>query len=211
MVRWVVGSILHGVDPLSYFSFQPVLHDWCNKGHGMCYPVCGMTHIKEPLLLINQSINQPVNQSINHPTTHHHHDNERAYLPCDDGDEAAHPTKDRSDDPSHHERKRSTSELRPAPQSPNHSTHRPPTTTTTTTTMPTSRVMTATKQPFIRSPGANFMYLPTMPSLFSISSALKGSTGGTRRNGTFFCWIMLMNSTAFCTTFSFSASYMERV
>ena len=52
MVRWVVGSILHGVDPLSYFSFQPVLHDWCNKGHGMCYPVCGMMHIKEPLLLL---------------------------------------------------------------------------------------------------------------------------------------------------------------
>ena len=23
MVRWFVGSILHGVDPLSYFSFQP--------------------------------------------------------------------------------------------------------------------------------------------------------------------------------------------
>ena len=36
MVRWVVGSILHGVDPLSYFSFQPVLHDWCNKDRGMC-------------------------------------------------------------------------------------------------------------------------------------------------------------------------------
>ena len=52
MVRWVVGSILHGVDPLSYFSFQPVLHDWCNKGRGMCYPVCGMVHVKEPLLLI---------------------------------------------------------------------------------------------------------------------------------------------------------------
>ena len=51
MVRWVVGSILHGVDPLSYFSFQPVFHDWCNKGRGMCYPVCGMVHIKEPLLL----------------------------------------------------------------------------------------------------------------------------------------------------------------
>ena len=55
MVRWVVGSILHGVDPLSYFSFQPVLHDWCNKGCGMCYPVCGMVHIKEPLLLIDKS------------------------------------------------------------------------------------------------------------------------------------------------------------
>ena len=43
------------VDPLNYFSFQPVLHNWCNKGHGMCYPVCGMVHIKEPLLLIRKS------------------------------------------------------------------------------------------------------------------------------------------------------------
>ena len=46
---------LHEVDPLSYFSFQPVLHNWCNKGSGMCYPVCGMVHIKEPLLLIRKS------------------------------------------------------------------------------------------------------------------------------------------------------------
>ena len=37
------------------FSFQPVLHDWCNKGRGMCYLVCGMVHIKEPLLLIGKS------------------------------------------------------------------------------------------------------------------------------------------------------------
>ena len=55
MVRWVVGSILHWVEPLSYFSFQTVLHDLCNKGRGMCYPVCGMVHIKEPLLLIGKS------------------------------------------------------------------------------------------------------------------------------------------------------------
>ena len=55
MVRWVVGSILHGVNPLNYFSFQPVLHDWFNKGCGMYYPVCGMMHIKEPLLLIGKS------------------------------------------------------------------------------------------------------------------------------------------------------------
>ena len=55
MVRWVVGSILRRVDPLSYFSFQPVLHDWCNKGRAMCYPVCGIVHIKEPLLLIDKS------------------------------------------------------------------------------------------------------------------------------------------------------------
>ena len=56
MVRRVVESILHGVDPLSYFSFQPVLHDWCNKGRGMCYPVCGMVHIKEPLLVIGNYV-----------------------------------------------------------------------------------------------------------------------------------------------------------
>ena len=38
------------------FSFQPVLHDWCNKGCGMCYPVCGIVHIKEPLLIIGKSL-----------------------------------------------------------------------------------------------------------------------------------------------------------
>ena len=61
----VVRVIAHGAmgcqidpswgDPLSYFLFQPVLHDWCNKGRGMCYPVCGMVHVKEPLLLIGSS------------------------------------------------------------------------------------------------------------------------------------------------------------
>ena len=50
-----LSSLLSSVDPLSYFSFQPVLHDWCNKGRDMCYPVCGMVHIKEPLLLIDKS------------------------------------------------------------------------------------------------------------------------------------------------------------
>ena len=43
------------MDPFSYFSFQPVLHDWCNKGCGVCYFVCGMMHIKELLLLIGKS------------------------------------------------------------------------------------------------------------------------------------------------------------
>ena len=42
------------VDPLSYFSFQPVPHNWCNKGCFMCYPVCGMVHIKEHVLLIRK-------------------------------------------------------------------------------------------------------------------------------------------------------------
>ena len=61
----VVRAFAHGAmghridpsweDPLSYFSFLPVLHDWFVKGCGMCYPVCGMVHIKEPLLLIRKS------------------------------------------------------------------------------------------------------------------------------------------------------------
>ena len=50
------GSGFHlALDPLSYFSFQPVLHDWCSKDRGMCYPVCGMVHIKELLLLTGKS------------------------------------------------------------------------------------------------------------------------------------------------------------
>ena len=43
------------VDPWSDISFQPVLHNWYNKGRIVCYPVCEMMHIKEPLLLIRTS------------------------------------------------------------------------------------------------------------------------------------------------------------
>ena len=50
---YIFHSFIHFF--LSYYSFQPVLHDWCNKGCGMCYPVCGMMHIKEPLLLMGKS------------------------------------------------------------------------------------------------------------------------------------------------------------
>ena len=52
MGRWIDPSWW---TQLSYFSFQPVLPNWCNKDHGMCYPVCGMMGIKEPLLLIGKS------------------------------------------------------------------------------------------------------------------------------------------------------------
>ena len=52
----VLNSVYKHKDILHcYFLFQPVLHDWCNKGRGMCYPVCGMVHIKEHLLLIGKS------------------------------------------------------------------------------------------------------------------------------------------------------------
>ena len=45
MVQWVVGSILHG-GHIELFLVT---------GCGMCYPVCGMMHINEPLLLIGKS------------------------------------------------------------------------------------------------------------------------------------------------------------
>ena len=56
MVRaFAHGAMGHRIDLLSYYSFHPVIHDWCNKGCGMYYPVCRMMHIKEPLLLIEKS------------------------------------------------------------------------------------------------------------------------------------------------------------
>ena len=48
MVRWVIGSILHG-GPIDLF-LAPV-----SSPRLVYYPVCGMMHIKEPLLLIGNS------------------------------------------------------------------------------------------------------------------------------------------------------------
>ena len=42
-------------EPIELFLVPAVLHDWCNKGRGMCYPVLGILHIKQPLLLIRKS------------------------------------------------------------------------------------------------------------------------------------------------------------
>ena len=57
----IIGSWCDGssdwsllVDPLSYYSFEPVHHDWSNKGCGIRYPVDGMVHIKDLLLLIKK-------------------------------------------------------------------------------------------------------------------------------------------------------------
>ena len=56
MVRALAHSAMsRPINPLSYSSFQPVLHDWYNKGRGMCYPVCGVMDIKGPLLLTEKS------------------------------------------------------------------------------------------------------------------------------------------------------------
>ena len=51
-VHWLTFGILH---MQLFYLTDLVLHDWCNKGRGMCYPVCGMVHVKEPLLLIGKS------------------------------------------------------------------------------------------------------------------------------------------------------------
>ena len=43
------------VAPVVEHWLERELHDWCNKGRGMCYLVCGVVHIKETLLLIGKS------------------------------------------------------------------------------------------------------------------------------------------------------------
>ena len=61
MVRaFAHGAMGHRIDPswggpIELFLVPVVLHDWCNKGCGMYYPVYGMVHIKESLLLIGKS------------------------------------------------------------------------------------------------------------------------------------------------------------
>ena len=56
MVLWVVGSILHG-GPIQLFLIpgQCTMNVVKKKGCGICYHVCGIMHIKEPLLLIRKS------------------------------------------------------------------------------------------------------------------------------------------------------------
>ena len=55
MMRWVVGSTLHG-EPIELFLVSAIAQ-WLVyiKDCGMYYPVCGMVYIKEPLLLIGKS------------------------------------------------------------------------------------------------------------------------------------------------------------
>ena len=43
------------VDPLSYYSFQPMLHNLYYKGYGMCYPVCEL-RLSGPLPYVSHHI-----------------------------------------------------------------------------------------------------------------------------------------------------------
>ena len=49
MGRWIDHSWW------THWAISHSSHNWCNKGCGMCYPGCGMMHIKEPMLLIGKS------------------------------------------------------------------------------------------------------------------------------------------------------------
>ena len=53
MVQWVAASILQG--GLELFQVPANAQNGYNKGCGMCYPVCGIMHIKDPLLLIKKA------------------------------------------------------------------------------------------------------------------------------------------------------------
>ena len=55
MVMSAHGTIGHHIDPSLSYLFQQVLHDWCNKGRGVCYSVCWLVHIKDPVMLIGKS------------------------------------------------------------------------------------------------------------------------------------------------------------
>ena len=54
MVQWIIRSIPHG-EPTELFLIPASVQHLVKKGHGMCYPVCRMVHIKDPLLLIKKS------------------------------------------------------------------------------------------------------------------------------------------------------------
>ena len=54
MVQKVVRSIPHG-GPIELFLISAGAPQLVNKGYGMYYPVCGMVHIKNCLLLIKKS------------------------------------------------------------------------------------------------------------------------------------------------------------
>ena len=51
---WCYGSSDQSF--MSYFSFQPMFHNWCNKGCCLCYSVIRMLHIKDTLLLIRKRL-----------------------------------------------------------------------------------------------------------------------------------------------------------
>ena len=46
----LISWLLYYPPVLFLVMFQPVLHNWYNKGCGMCYPVSGMVHMERVAL-----------------------------------------------------------------------------------------------------------------------------------------------------------------
>ena len=67
------------LDQLSYFSFQPVFHDWCNKGLGMCCFSARLSWAQVPVPLSRTGCSLPSTSSkggereILYLTTHSTH------------------------------------------------------------------------------------------------------------------------------------------
>ena len=56
LIKDIVERYIKVINIDAYIEFiLPVFHMWYNKGCGMCYPVCGMVYIKDPLLLLRMS------------------------------------------------------------------------------------------------------------------------------------------------------------
>ena len=54
MFQWDVRSI-HPGGPIELFFISDSVSQLGNKGPGLCYPVCKMMHIKDPLLIVEMS------------------------------------------------------------------------------------------------------------------------------------------------------------
>ena len=48
-LNFKTGCVIASLVLFPAISYEPVLHNWCNNGHGMCYPVCVTMHIKRTL------------------------------------------------------------------------------------------------------------------------------------------------------------------
>ena len=55
VIAFAHGAMGRRIDPLWWTHSANFRFSQCNKGRGMCHPVCGMMHIKESLLLIGKS------------------------------------------------------------------------------------------------------------------------------------------------------------
>ena len=110
VVRWVVGLILHGVDPLSYFSFQPDSKTGVTKTVVCVVLSVGWNGSMGPPWRIDPTTHRTMSECSYHGATCRYHREgsiRRTIAPWANALttelHVATTVKDRSDDPSHHE------------------------------------------------------------------------------------------------------------